>query len=257
MALLPAALLTAGLAQAATPAVQTLPHSRAVTYLGNTPSWFICDSLDSPTISVMGWPNARGLSRLTTYSKALPGRYTYLNYRVGRADPGAGQINYGLTLSGAGSDQGYFIGSFNVGALSHPEQAITPNIVTLKSQEASGNCRWTLNTRLFGFDKRRSFMVSETPSGGLTYQTWNYDDAVRPQQPDGAQRTSLPSLSITGGRRFLSETQESFVFQNAGYTYTVRVARLGAPAGATVTVSRGGRVVQTEPLTGYTYAVRR
>ena len=53
----------------------------------------------------------------------------------------------------------------------------------------------------------------------------------------------------------LSNAHESFVFSRAGYTYTVRVARQGQPGGASLTVSRDGKLLQTEPLTGYTYAV--
>ncbi|WP_407569406.1 hypothetical protein [Deinococcus altitudinis] len=263
-----AACLTLSLTQtglAAGPTVQTLPSSRVVTTLGDTPGWFLCDSLSGPTVSVMGWPDARGLSRLTTYSKAKAGQFVYRNYRVGEADAGAGQVYYplsasGLNVAGQALESGSnvpAIGSFNTGALDHPEQALTPNIVTLNSGETTGDCRWTLNTRLLGFDARRSFMVTETPAGQLRYQTFDFADPVRPIQPDGVQRSSVPSLSIVGGSRTLSSTQETFVFQNAGYTYTVRVARQGRPAAASVTVSRGGQAVQTERLTGYTYAVRR
>ncbi|MGY2893256.1 hypothetical protein [Deinococcus sp. UYEF24] len=261
---LSASLLTLGAvtvgAAAPAPTIQTLPNSNVVTYLGSTPGWFICDSLDGPGVAEMGWPDANGRSRLTTYSKASAGTYSYQNYRVGAADAGAGQVYYPLTPSAPSSDGSggpNAVGSFNPGALTHPEQVLTPNIVTLKSAELSGDCRWTLNTRLLGFDKSRSFVVSQAPGGALTYQTWNYGDPVRKVNPDGVQRTSTPSLSIAGGTRTLSSSQETFTFQNAGYTYTVRVARQGQPAGASVTVSRGGKVVQTEALTGYTYAVRR
>lgn len=252
---LAAALL--GTALAASPTIQTLPGSRVVTYLGSTPGWFICDSLDSPSVAEMGWPDANGRSRLSVYSKANPGQYVYRNYRVGPGDAGAGQVYYPLSPSATGKGEPYAVHTFNPGALDHPEQALTPTVVSLVSAELSGDCRWTLNTRLIGFDKLRSFMVTETPGGQLTYQTWNYADPVRKVDPDGAQRTSTPSVRVVGGSRLLSSTQESFVFQNAGYTYTVRVARQGQPAGASVTVSRGGKVLQTEPLTGYTYAVRR
>jgi hypothetical protein len=270
--LLASACLTPGLSQLAAAqsgptqtagrTIQTLPNSKVVTALGGTPGWFVCDSLSSPSVSVMGWPDARGLSRLTTYSKANAGQFVYRNYRVGEADVGAGQIHYPLTPSApnaAGNDVPNNVTSFNVGALPSPEQALTPNIVSLTSTEAAGNCRWTLNTRLLGFDARRSFMITETPGGQLRYQTFDFADAgrSRPVMTDETYQSSTPSLSIVGGSRTLSNTQETFVFQNAGYTYTVRVARQSRPADASVTVSRGGQVVQTERLTGYTYAVRR
>ena len=263
-----AAALLFGVAQAAGPTVQTLPNSRVVTYLGTTPGWFICDDLSAPTVSVMGWPGARGLSRLTTYSKARAGQFVYRDYRVGRADVGAGQIHHPLMPGGpntAGSGLPNNVASFNVGALPHPEQALTPNIVSLTSTEASGRCRWTLNTRLLGFGARRSLLITETPGGQLAYRTFDFADAgkSRPVMTDETYQSSTPSLSIVGGSRTLSNAAETFVFQNAGYTYTVRVARQdqsGAPrqpAGASVTVSRGGQVLQTERLTAYTYSVRR
>ena len=242
---------------APSPTVQTLPGSRVVTFLGSTPGWFLCDSIDAPFNAVMGWPDARDLSRLSVYSKASAGQYRFRTYRVGRADPGAGQINYALSTSGAFPAPGsapFFVGAFN--AVGTPG-AITPGILTLSSAEASGQCRWVVDTRLLGFSSRRSVLVTETPGGLLTYQTFDNSAPVRVTNPDGVQRSSVPTLRIVGGSRSVTGTQEVFTFQNAGYTYTVQVARQGRPAGASVSVSRGGKLVQTETLTGYTYAVRR
>ena len=242
-------------------AVQDLPHSRAVTYLNGESAWFICDGIDTPTISVLGWPAASGRSRLSTYRRSSTGGYTFQNYRVGPGDAGAGQVHYPLTLAkGSTTPSGvpYNVASFNTGMLDQPEQALTPPILGVTSAESDGQCRWVLNTRLLGFSSRRSVQITQG-SGGLTYQTWNFGDAAtsRPVNPDGVQRSSVPSLSISGGLRLISNTQESFVFQNAGYTYTVRVARQGQPPAASITVSRGGKVLQTEDLTGYTYAVKK
>ena len=240
---------------AATTVVQELPHSRAVTYLNGQSSWFVCDGLNSPTVSVLGWPAASGRSRLTTYRKDGSGNFVYHNYSVGAGDAGAGQIHYPLRLS-AGASTSYSVGSFNTGGLDHPEHALTPPILNLTSAETSTDCRWVVNTRVLGFSNRRSVMITQAPGGPLTYQTWNFGSGLSaPSMPDGVQRTSAPSLSIAGGSRLISSTQESFVFQNAGYTYTVRVARIGQPGAASVTVSRGGKVLQVEPLVGYTYAV--
>ncbi len=237
-------------------AVQVLPHSRVVTVLNGMPAWFVCDRTDARSVAVLGWPDARGLSRLTTYSKTRPGEYVWKSYRVGAADPGAGQIYYPLTPAGAGSAPNN-VHSFNTGMLDRPEQALTPAITGVTSSEGSGECRWTLNTRLLGFDARRSVLITQAPGGTLTYQTFDFAAPGTPTHPDGAQRSSTPSLTVTGGTRLLTQTQEVFVFRNNGYTYTVRVAREGQPAGASVTVSRAGKTVQQETLTGYTYATRR
>ncbi len=74
--------------------------------------------------------------------------------------------------------------------------------------------------------------------------------------PDGVQRSSAPNLSIAGGARTLTAEGERFASRNRGYSYIVRVARLGSMPGASVTVSQRGRILQTEQLTAYTYAVR-
>ena len=252
--------LLIGAAAAAPTTIQSLPNSNVVTYLSGQPGWFICDGIDSPTISVLGWPAAGGRSRLTTYQKNTAGSYTFQNYRVGAPDAGAGQLYYPLTLAkGSTTPSGtpYSVHSFNTGMLDQPAQAITPPILSVTSAESDAQCRWVLNTRLLGFSGKRSVQITQTPGGPLTYQTWNFADAAKSKvvNPDGVQRTSVPSLSISGGTRLISNTQESFVFQNAGYTYTVRVARLGQPGAASITVSRGGKVLQVEALTGYTYAV--
>ncbi|ULH14787.1 hypothetical protein MF271_12425 [Deinococcus sp. KNUC1210] len=254
--------LSLGAAGAAAPTIQELPHSRVVTYLNGQPSWFVCDGIDTPTVSVLGWPDASGRSRLTTYQKSSSGTYSFQNYRVGGGDPGAGQIHYPLTLAkGSTTKSGvpYNVASFNTGVLDHPEEALTPPILGVTSAESEGQCRWVLNTRLLGFSNRRSVQITQAPGGALTYQTWNFADAAnsRAVNPDGVQRSTVPSLSISGGTRLINNTQESFVFQNAGYTYTVRVARQGQPGAASITVSKGGKVLQTEPLTGYTYAVMK
>lgn len=251
--------LLIGAAGAAPTTTQSLPHSSVVTYLDGQPGWFLCDGIDAPTISELGWPAAGGRSRLTTYQKSS-GTYSFQNYRVDAGDPGAGQIHYPLTLAKGSTTQGgvpYNVASFNTGMLDQPEQAITPPILSVTSAESDAQCRWVLNTRLLGFSQRRSVQITQAPGGPLTYQTWNFADAARSRvvNPDGVQRTSVPSLSISGGTRLISNTLESFVFQNAGYTYTVRVARQGQPPAASITVSRGGKVLQVEALTGYTYAV--
>ncbi|WP_425145828.1 hypothetical protein [Deinococcus sp.] len=242
------------------PTIQELPHSRVVTYLDGQAGWFICDGLTSNTVSELGWPGGGGRSRLTTYSKANPGSYVYHNYAVGGGDPGAGQIHYALTPaqpSAAGTGAINNVASFNTGMLDRPGGAITPAILSVTSAESAGDCRWVVDTRLLGFSTRRSVQITQAPGGPLTYQTWNFADAARstPVMPDGVQRSSAPSLTISGGTRLVNNTQESFVFQNAGYTYTVRVARQGQPAAASITVGKAGKVLQVEPLTGYTYAV--
>ncbi len=65
-------------------------------------------------------------------------------------------------------------------------------------------------------------------------------------EPDGAQRTTTPTLQIVGGR----ESAAGFRFENNGYAYEIAAG----PMGATVTVLKGGQQVQQESLAAWTLA---
>lgn len=98
----------------------------ARTYLtlgGHTqPTWFICDDLEAPTVTVVGKPTAANQVRITRFSKANPVQYSGQVYTLGRPDPGAGQVYYSLSL--AGKEVG-FVHATNPGMLEHPGLAYT------------------------------------------------------------------------------------------------------------------------------------
>ena len=102
-------------------------------------------------------------------------------------------------------------------------------------------------TRFMGFSARRSFLITQTPDGGLEYQTFDARDAAtaRAVAPDGAPRSTTPSLDIKGGE----ETLDGFVFRNKGYAYAVDIT-----APAAVRITRDGAPVATEPLIAWTVA---
>lgn len=217
------------------------------------PGWFVCDGLDAPAVYAVGQPDANGRALVATFSKARPGEYSYRAYMVGRADPGAGNVVYPLTARDGRPGTGG-LRAFNPGVLAQPERALTPTFTSVTLNGAAVSCRWLLGTRLLGYSSRRSVLVTEAPGGGLTYESFDFKTAAPLVESAEAQQSTVPSLRVSGGVRRLLGEGELFTFENAGYTYTVRVARAGGAPGASLTVSRGGRVLQTERLTGYTYA---
>ena len=196
-------------------------------------AWFICDGLDVPSITVGGVPNAQNRARFTVYSKASPGSYAYSFYDVGGGDPGAGSIHYPLTRRGGKVSTTDNLTLANLGGPKTPDRTFTPPFVSLTVGGERTDCRWLRGTRLMGFSKGRSFLVTQAPNGALTYQTFDFGDArtARPTMPDGVQRSSTPSLTVRGGRVQTGADAETFTFQNDGYSYAVRVARLGKTPG--------------------------
>ncbi|MBB6096774.1 hypothetical protein HNR42_000186 [Deinobacterium chartae] len=250
------ATVTVSLAQVPDPSATSRSYLEADGSL--QPVWFICDAVNAPTVAVVGQPDGARRTRITVYSKSRPGTHGYNTYTVGPADPGAGQVYYSLRLRAEDASSGDYLHAFNPGMFDPPGAALTPTFTSVRLGGDTLACRWVANTRLMGFTTRRSVLVTETAPGVLTYETFDFGDAATAKQlqPDGVQQTSTPSLRIEGGTRRITPALEIFTFSNAGYTYQVQVARQGQPAQASLTVSYGGRALQTERLTGYTYAER-
>lgn len=197
-------------------------------------AWFICDGLQTPTLTVIGNPNRANQVRITRFSKRKPASYSSQIYALGQPDPGAGQIYYGLSLGG--KEVG-FVHAANPGMLENPDLAFTQPIVSLKLPGGETECRWAPGTRFFGFSNRRSVLVRQDSSGNLTYQSFNFNT------PGGS---STPSLQIKGGKSVAG----GFFFQNKGYVYTVR----SAGNQAKVTVRKGGKLLLSEPFVAFTVA---
>lgn len=241
------------LAQGTPPSVTFAPSvaSGRPTGAATTPAWFVCDALNAPEVIVVGRPDASGRSVLVTYRKNAADAFSFAAYTVGAADPGAGNVYYPLTPRAGAAPAGsgpLYLRALNPGVLADPARARTPVWTEVKAGAVARSCRWEPDTVLQGFGTRRSVLVTATPRGGFTYRSYDF--------PLGkpARNASTPSLTITGGRREETATTWRFVFGNAGYTYTVEVARPGGPPGATLTVRRGDRPVLNEVLKGYTLA---
>jgi len=229
------------------------------------PLFALCDALESPNIVVVTLPDTARKVQVYTYAKKATGEYSFLNYALGNADPGAGNIYYPLTPRDGKpipKDAAYTLRQVNAGVLEDPTLALTPTWTSVKTREVSSSCRFETNTRLMGFSSKRSYLVTETPQGELRYQTFDFSSAATIQKAQkvegvGINRSSTPSLSLEGGSKQVTPTEQIFLFANQGYTYTVSVARLGQPAGARVSVTSGGKTLVNEVLTGYVYSERR
>jgi hypothetical protein len=206
------------------------------------PAWFLCDPMTDNGVIVASLPDRSGKVTLTQpLSKDPPSAY-----RLGRPDPGAGQVYWALS-DARGRALGQ-IHAFNPGMLDDPKAAPTATFTSIRVAGAQWSCRWLQHTRLMGFSARRTVVITAGPQGGLEYRTYDFKDAPRAKQQDGqgAEQTTTPSLDVKGGRR----TSSGFAFQRGGYAYAVAAS----PSGAAIEVRQGGRLIQREPLIAWTMA---
>lgn len=260
--LLPPLMLSTTLAQTARPLSQ---NKAFLSVSGKSiPLFALCDALESPNVVAVTLPDASRKVQIFTYTKKATGtgEYSFLSYALGVADPGAGNIYYPLTPRDGQPiprDAAYALRQVSTGVLEDPSLALTPAWTSVRTREVSSSCRFETNTRLMGFSSKRSYLVTETPQGELRYQTFDFSSVASAQKVEGVgvNRSSTPSLTLEGGSKQVTPKEQIFRFENKGYTYTVSAARLGQPAGARVTVTRNGKVLVNEVLTGYVYSERR
>lgn len=254
------AALTLGSALAAAPQLPATPgaNSSAFFVRDGRPdlAWAICDGVDAPQVIVLGQPDARGRSEVAVFSKTAPGAYSYQAYLIGPGDPGAGQVYYSLTPRTGKADPSGNVHAVNPGVLADPQRAFTPTVasVTLSGAQAV-SCRWLPGLRVLGFSARRSFAVTQDAQGRLTYQSYDFaaSGSGKARSLGGFGQTTAASVTVAGGRAVLSGGAETFSFPAPnGYSYTVRVDDRGQ---GSLSVSRAGKVIQSERLNGYVHAV--
>lgn len=225
------------------------PYAASRTYLeqggATQQAWMLCDGLDTGRLFVVGLPDAKGQVTIASFDKANAATPTLQILLLGPPDPGAGQVYWPLTAAGQSAGA---LHAFNPGALDQPTDALTPTFTSVQLGPLQTGCRWLGRTRLMGFTARRSLLVTTAPDGSLEYQTFDFSDAAsaKPMPPNGAQRSTRPSLDVKGGQ----ETGGGFTFANKGYSYQLSAG----PAGAQVVVGQGGKTISTEPLIAWTIA---
>jgi|WetSurMetagenome_2_1015567.scaffolds.fasta_scaffold282454_2 hypothetical protein len=225
---------------------QPFERSRAYWRSGGQvrPAWFVCAPVDGADMTVVTPPDAKG--RITV-AQPLSGEAPSV-YRLGQADPGAGQIYWSLS-----DERGREVGQIhavNPGMIDDPKAATIPTVTWIRIAGAQWDCRWLGRTRLMGFTRRRAVMVTEAPGGTLEYRTFDVRDAARLKriQAGGIEQTTTASLDLKGGKA----TASGFEFRNGAYAYDVAAS----PAGAQITVRKGGKVVTTEPLIAWTIGAK-
>jgi hypothetical protein len=199
--------------------------------------WFVCDAVEGLLVAFVGVPDAQRQSLVTLLDRRT-GRMDTQAYTVGRADPGAGNIFWSLSRSGreVGSIHGINPRMVDGSQRLAPMRQVTIAGTTL-------DCRWVADMAFLGADARRSVMVTKGVDG-LVYDSFDFAKRGARVEKAGAQSSNVPTLRIVGGRA----TADGYRFANGGYSYVI--ARNGAGP-ATLTVSKGGAVVQTERLVGY------
>ena len=238
--ILPALLLIA----AASPAPAAITTRTSIAVPVPRAGWLVCDSVDSPYAALVG-KVTNGGSYITLVAK--PGGTTSTrHYGVGPADPGAGQIFYGLTRNGADAGN---LHAVNPGLLD-PSLPAPLNFTAISIDGKELGCRLINQIRLMAVTARRGLTVTRE-AGKLVYQSYDYAHMGAVVEPDGAQRTNVPSLKITGGAQTNGVGgAATFRFTNNGYVY--RISLPAGKAAGLLTVTHGARTVVSERLLGFT-----
>ena len=234
IALVPLALLTGSLLTgAAAPDVRT-----AVAVAGRmTPAWFVCDAA-GPFDFVVGQKDSRGQARIFRFSKVAPNSPSSAVYAVADGDAGAGQVHYALTHKGRDAGD---LHAVNPGVFDPP--AALPPLSSVEVDGVRAECRLEEGLIFTGFTARRGVSVIRSAKGELTYRTFDF---ARPN-------AATPSAEAGGGSLTRRGAGGAFRFGKAGYGYEIAIPA-AASAPATLTVTRGGRLVQREPFLAYSAA---
>jgi hypothetical protein len=198
------------------------------------PPWFICDALNGPTVLVFSRPDATNQVRVLTIDKSDLHPPSATLYALGASDGAAGSVFRALSRDGV--EVGH-VRTLNPGVLPDPAAATTPPVTSVKIDETDLSCRWLARTRLFGLAAGRTVLVTEEGDGPV-YRTFDFKDAqtAQPVNPDGAQRSTTPSLEVRAGRR----DGERYTFSHGAFTYAV------GPTG--VSAGDGGQMTASEPF---------
>lgn len=220
---------------------QPFAQSRSFWRTGGKPRpvWFVCAPVDGADMTVVGLPDSR---RQVSIPQPL-GPSSPDVYKLGQADPGAGQVFWPLSTPD-GKEVGN-IHAFNPGALGDPKAATTPTFTSIRLSGAQWNCRWLERTRLMGFSTKRTVAVTQAPDGALEYRTFDFSDAGKLKRIDaGAEQTTTASLDVKGGEAIPS----GFAFRSGAYAYRITIDL----PGARITVRKDGHVIAAEPLVAWT-----
>ena len=241
-----AILLALGACQRDEPAQapDTAPASVAARSNAATAPWFLCDSLETPSVYVVAKSDDGRRALLTEYSKA-DGRPAWRGeYDIGPGDGAAGSV---FTPLMRGQQQAGNVRQINPGMLENPGSAFTTPYTSITLGERTLSCRWLARTRVMGFDERRTFVVHEDADGDLIYSTYDFSSAATQRPVDLAEnsRTTGFSVEVRGGTETTGPGGSEYRFENGEILYIVTVPAQGP---ANVEVWRGDNQIQSEML---------
>jgi hypothetical protein len=209
------------------------------------PGWFLCDAVNAPVAVLVGLP-LQGHSLITLVSRGTGATVTR-RLAVGPAEAGMNQLHYPLTLAGRAVGDLHLV---QPAVLDRPATARTPTFTSVTMDGRTMACRWSADMLFMGMNARRSFLVTQD-GGRIVYRSFDAARHAPVTESAGIGRSNVATLTIGGGVRSRTGSVTRFRFNNRGYRYDVLVPDGGV---ARVAVARGGRVIQTETLLGYTLA---
>lgn len=250
------------LAARATRAGEPLPSARPApsalfnaAYQRDEADWvqvlFLCDGVDGDRVQLITTPDAKGLSMLWTYAKR--GFRTRREVvRVGNQDAGAGNIWWPLLD----------LEDREIGAV----RSLNPGMVegggglpTLSSIRVHGvvtRCRRLVSAQLMLVTPVRTVVVTRE-DGGLRYSSFDHAKPGKVTE-SGASVSSQPTLSVGGGRLVpAARNHERYEFRNGPWTYRLDASADNRAPGASVTVLKDDRVVQTSTASAYQMSAER
>ena len=203
-------------------------------------NWFQCDAPDE----VMLLGSGRGKStRFESFPKGQPSQKTVLSLSQ-KEEPDCGMMKCYYTFVAPGK-------SFQVYESHYlDDEASWNSRYTITVTRGKGRtlpeeeCRWFERMRLGIVTDRRTIYVTESTSGDLQYQSFNYQKS-----------SDTPSVTLKGGTRSVDARKgtEVYTFQSGDYSYVLNVSSTESRPFAEVLIKKSNKLVQRERILSYTF----
>lgn len=205
------------------------------------PAWFLCDG--EREVAVFSEDGKGKAIRYESFSKRQPSKTTILSLTQ-KGEPDCGMMKCYYTFVAQGKKfsvmESHYKDDEAFWTMSHMIGVGPPK----KEVSAEQECRWFERTRVGIITDRRSIYITESETGDLQYQSFNYDQA-----------SEKPSVMLKGGVRTLDAGKgiETFTFESGEYAYVINVSTVESRPSVEVLVKRNGALAQKERCLSYTY----
>lgn len=213
---------------------------------------FLCDGVNGDRVQLVTTPDAKGMSVLWTYAKPGFGARRE-RVRVGNQDAGAGSLGWPL-LDPNDREVGA-VRSLNPGMVGDGGAGL-PTLSSIRVNGTITRCRRLDRAQLMLVTPVRTVIVTKAADG---FRYGSFDHAKPgPVTEDGAFVSSQPTLSVGGGRLVAAApNHERYEFRNGPWTYRIDASADNRAPGASLTVLKDGRTVQTSTASAYQMSARR